>query len=40
MLPHHALSQFLTTDRKDLYANRELVKPMLEYILDDFEKSG
>ncbi len=26
-------------DRKDLYANREFVKPMLEYILDDFEKS-
>ncbi len=26
-------------DRKDLYANREFVKPMLEYILADFEKS-
>jgi len=28
-----------SVDRKDLYANREFVKPMLEYILDDFEKS-
>ncbi len=26
-------------DRKDLYANEQFVKPMLEYILDDFKKS-